>query len=762
MDNNAKSQAIEQIKKAQNVLVTVSDDPSVDQLSACIGFTLLLNKLNKHATAVFSGKIPSTIEFLKPENTLETNTDSLRDFIISLDKNKADKLRYKVEDDVVRIYITPYRTSISDKDLVFDQGDFNVDVIVALGVHSQDQLDKAIQNHGRILHDATIIGIVTGETESEIGGINWQDKNASSLCEMLMSISESLKPGIVDEQIATALLTGIVAETDRFSNQKTTPKAMTMSAQLMSAGANQQLIAESLNQDKQDEDNLPGGDEEEQNDEPSLADIQINESEPDEEEIGVLNLHHEKDNSKSPEITNNFKEPILKNNDVYQNDLEYNDLNNPTNLRKVVNEVQQNKKNYDNKEGFNDARDGDLLDYSLPKPDIDTTQNRYRNNQNDLHTQSDYDNSSFSKGSFKGKNIAPPADFNAPNPLLNEASRLPEIDGALSYNPGGDMVTNAPLSATDDADSYSRNFILPKVDRANNEEADSYPANKQQNESFDSRTSFQSPSPSSYVPEYKQGSAFIDPASLPKAQNEDLLTDDEAKNTIANKNAEFDKIPEIKLDKQKKGFLDHAPTTGPNDSQDEFAIDDEEELPSIERGKPKYSKYLGDPPKDNPKLNSLEGVVPDQTINPFTDSTVKGEVPKPQDIKSTQDPLLATQHDAESASAREVPETRSPRLYDDGVGVGNKPLGAPVDDNDTLDQIEHNVEQTVGAVHGHKVNDARKAVNDAFEELDLNSLYLGLDSDPAVKQGDDTINNAQNDEAPPPLPPPLMPPGLPS
>ena len=70
MDQNAKSQAIEQIKKAQNVLVTVSNDPSVDQLAAAIGFTLLLNKLNKHATAVFSGQVPSTLEFLKPEETL--------------------------------------------------------------------------------------------------------------------------------------------------------------------------------------------------------------------------------------------------------------------------------------------------------------------------------------------------------------------------------------------------------------------------------------------------------------------------------------------------------------------------------------------------------------------------------------------------------------------------------------------------------------------------------------------------------------------
>ncbi len=61
-----------------------------------------------------------------------------------------------------------------------------------------------------------------------------------------MSLSEALQAGVIDEQIATALLTGIVAATDRFSNEHTKPRVMTMAAQLMAAGASQQLIATKL------------------------------------------------------------------------------------------------------------------------------------------------------------------------------------------------------------------------------------------------------------------------------------------------------------------------------------------------------------------------------------------------------------------------------------------------------------------------------------------------------------------------------------
>src|ERR1017187_9929760 len=171
--DNTKQQLVDRIKSASNVLVTVSRNPSVDALSALLGLTLVLNKQNKHAAAVFSGQVPSTIEFLQPEETIEKNTDSLRDFIIALDKNKADKLRYKVEDNVVRIFITPYKTSISQEDFEFSEGDFNIDVVIALGVQQQEDLDEAITAHGRILHDATVATVNILQDSSNLGSINW-------------------------------------------------------------------------------------------------------------------------------------------------------------------------------------------------------------------------------------------------------------------------------------------------------------------------------------------------------------------------------------------------------------------------------------------------------------------------------------------------------------------------------------------------------------------------------------------------------------
>ncbi len=257
--NKIKQQIVDKIKASTNILVTVSQNPSVDELSAAIGLATIINKLDKHATTIFSGTVPAAINFLNPDKVFENSVDSLRDFIISLDKEKADHLRYKVEGDMVKIFITPYRTVITGDDLEFSQGDFNVELVLALGVSNQEHLDNALAAHGRILHDVTIATLTAGDQSSELGNFDWHDQTASGLSEMVVAVGQALKTDkpILDKQIATALLTGIVSSTDRFSNPRTSATVMTIAAQLMASGADQQLIAAKLQESHELSPNTP-------------------------------------------------------------------------------------------------------------------------------------------------------------------------------------------------------------------------------------------------------------------------------------------------------------------------------------------------------------------------------------------------------------------------------------------------------------------------------------------------------------------------
>lgn len=243
---NIRKQILDKIDAADNILVTVSSNPSVDELAAALALTIAINKSDKRATAVASGKMPDALKFLRPEKTFENSVDSLRDFIIALSKDKADHLRYKLVGDHVKIFITPYRTTITEKDLQFEQGDFNVDLVIALGVKNKQNLDAALKAHGRILHDASVAIITVGQKSSELSGLNWHLPTASSLSEIALDIVNSINRDSLTKPVATALLTGIVAETDRFSNSKTSARVMTVASKLMTAGADQQLVVAKL------------------------------------------------------------------------------------------------------------------------------------------------------------------------------------------------------------------------------------------------------------------------------------------------------------------------------------------------------------------------------------------------------------------------------------------------------------------------------------------------------------------------------------
>lgn len=234
---------VEKIKASENILIALSKNPSVDEIAAAIGLSLFLDGMQKHTTAIYSGATPDALAFLRPDATFETNTASLQDFIIALSKDKADHLRYKLDGDFVKVFITPYRTSITEDDLTFSQGDYNVDFVIALNVRSAGDLDEALSEHGRIMHDAATVDITTG-TAGRFGEIEWSNPMASSVCEMVTELIFALQGNSdrLDSEIATALLTGIVAATDRFSNNRTSPETLTLASKLMTMGADQQLI----------------------------------------------------------------------------------------------------------------------------------------------------------------------------------------------------------------------------------------------------------------------------------------------------------------------------------------------------------------------------------------------------------------------------------------------------------------------------------------------------------------------------------------
>ena len=211
--------------------------------------TKFLDRLGKHAIAIYSGEAPKALEFLNPAEYFENSADVLQDFVVSISKEKADHLRYKLDGEEVKVLITPYRSRIVQDDLTFSYGDYNVDLVLSLNVNNGVDLDPALREYGTIMHDATVINISTGNP-GKFGEIEWNNKRASSVSEMIADLLCNASGDVkLEPDEATALLTGIVASTDRFAHANTFSTTMQIASQLIDFGASPETVAENITDD---------------------------------------------------------------------------------------------------------------------------------------------------------------------------------------------------------------------------------------------------------------------------------------------------------------------------------------------------------------------------------------------------------------------------------------------------------------------------------------------------------------------------------
>lgn len=245
-----KQQTSEAIRQAETILIMTGQHPSVDQVASTIALAALLRKYGKKVTAVVSDDIPAGAKFLRT-NLVESTLGGLRDFIVRVDLKNAelDKLKYTIENAKLNIHITPFAGSFQQRDVNFDYGDYQFDLVIILGVASYARVDKIYAQNAELLRQIPLVNIDFHRSNEQYGAINLIEGTAASLSEILIALSESLQSGMIDEQIATTMLAGIMAATDRFTASHTTAKTMTVAAQMMAMGANQQEVVKGLYRD---------------------------------------------------------------------------------------------------------------------------------------------------------------------------------------------------------------------------------------------------------------------------------------------------------------------------------------------------------------------------------------------------------------------------------------------------------------------------------------------------------------------------------
>lgn len=256
MELSPKQQAVELLKGAQRVLVVAHQNPDGDAIGSTLALTLALSKLGMEVTAAISDVIPSIFEYLPRLDTISRQISGGKEFSISIDIKDTviDKLGYKTnqEENKLNIIITTKQGTIEPSQVNIGVSSSPYDVIVVLDTTDLDRLGQIYDQDPDLFFNVPVVNIDHHPSNEYFGKINWIDVTATSTSEMLVSLIEavgsSMAQGaksaveLIDGDIATALLTGITTDTGSFQNANTTPKSLTVAAQLVANGARQQEI----------------------------------------------------------------------------------------------------------------------------------------------------------------------------------------------------------------------------------------------------------------------------------------------------------------------------------------------------------------------------------------------------------------------------------------------------------------------------------------------------------------------------------------
>lgn len=247
MDLTPKQQASEAIRQAQSILLVTGQRPNIDQVASMVALTYALRKLGKKVSPLATDRIPGGAQFLA-KGLVDSSLAGSRDFIVelSLANAEVDKVKYTVDNGKLNIHVTPFSGGFAPADVTFGQGDYHFDLVIALGVPRRNNLDTIFDKNPNLLTSVPMLNLDYHRINEQYGAINLLETNASTISEMVLALTESVQGGLLDAQMATALLAGIMAATDRFTAPSTTAKSMTVAAQMLAAGADQQRVTKEI------------------------------------------------------------------------------------------------------------------------------------------------------------------------------------------------------------------------------------------------------------------------------------------------------------------------------------------------------------------------------------------------------------------------------------------------------------------------------------------------------------------------------------
>ena len=257
------------IKKSKNIVLMPHAKMDCDGMSASVALHLILNKFGKHSTTVCSDPVPEAFAFLPSSDIfsqeITAKNTKIKQFHLRVDNSdkKFKNLEYSVEDGKINIILFSEDTPFNEADFTFLGAQLKPDLIITLDSGDTDQLGKMYKDNTELFAEVPVINIDHHFSNTQFGDVNLVDYTSSSTTQLIYNLIPFLekectseestqseekieKKQILDANIATLLLAGMLTDTGSFQHANTTPEALDIASVLIENGAEHQKIVKHL------------------------------------------------------------------------------------------------------------------------------------------------------------------------------------------------------------------------------------------------------------------------------------------------------------------------------------------------------------------------------------------------------------------------------------------------------------------------------------------------------------------------------------
>lgn len=248
-----EAQVKQLIEGAKHILIIFGNPGKGDPIASASALASFLQKQKKQVEIVSDAIIvPKKFLFLPETNTIFPTIPHLQKFIITLDIQDAgiEELSYDVKDQQLHIFVTPKTGFLTQEHVKTAQSEFRYDLIITLSSPDLDSLGAAYKKNSDLFYQVPIINIDHKADNEQYGQINIVNTTASSTAEVVANLLFELEKNAVTKDIATALLTGMIAATNSFKTAHIRPHSLHMASTLVDRGAERQRIIQELYQTK--------------------------------------------------------------------------------------------------------------------------------------------------------------------------------------------------------------------------------------------------------------------------------------------------------------------------------------------------------------------------------------------------------------------------------------------------------------------------------------------------------------------------------